>query len=192
LNLPELLEPRRKHLSTMSRAEGVRPAHLVRLGRFGYECGHLLDEAIEVAEVAEAGGDNVVRHLDVFMKQDISKSDGVAQCVRHVGREDIVTPEQPHRVTVVGRRAPTFRAARRDVLPAMNCGDSPCQSAVSIAAYAAIAVGRWVVEVRADRLCRFAGLRALMRATDLRDGGCLRPRRLIDAVRPDLGDPSTS
>jgi hypothetical protein len=31
-------------------------------------------------------------------------------------------------------------------------------------------VGRLVVEVRADRLCRFAAVRALMRATDLRDG----------------------
>ncbi|MDT5348400.1 MAG: hypothetical protein QOH91_1687, partial [Mycobacterium sp.] len=39
------------------------------------------------------------------------------------------------------------------------------------------AVGRLAVEVRADRLCRFAALRALMRATDLRDGGCLRPGR---------------
>jgi hypothetical protein len=49
------------------------------------------------------------------------------------------------------------------------------------------AVGRLVVEVRADRLCRFAALAlrlALMRATDLRVGydGCLRPRRLDDAA----------
>ena len=54
------------------------------------------------------------------------------------------------------------------------------------------AVGRLVVEVRADRLCRFAALRALMRATDLRVGGCLRPRRLSDAVRLGLGNPSMS
>ncbi len=84
---------------------------------------------------------------------------------------------------------------RVDILPAPKVQDSPCQPAVSISVYAAIAVGWLVVEIRAERLCRIAALdlrRALMRATDLRDGGCLRPRRLVDAVRPDLGDPSTS
>jgi hypothetical protein len=40
-----------------------------------------------------------------------------------------------------------------------------------VSAHADIAVGRLVVEVRADRLCRLAALRALMRATDLCDGG---------------------
>jgi hypothetical protein len=50
-----------------------------------------------------------------------------------------------------------------------------------------IAVGRLVVEVRADWLCRFAALalrRALMRATELRvgDDGYLRPRLLGGAA----------
>ena len=84
-----------------------------------------------------------------------------------------------------------------DVLPAMNCGDSSCRPTVSIGVHAAIAVGWSVVEVRAERLCRIAALasrRALMRATDLREGGCLRPRRLCaaTALRLDFGGPSTS
>jgi hypothetical protein len=83
-----------------------------------------------------------------------------------------------------------------DDLPAVNCEDSSCQSAVSIAAHAAIAVGGRVVEVCAEQLCRIMVLAlrlALMRATDLREGGCLRPRRLrANALRPDFGDSSTS
>lgn len=79
-----------------------------------------------------------------------------------------------------------------DVLPAVNCGDSSCRPAVSIGhGYAAIAVGWSVVEVCAERLCRITVLalrRALMRATDLREGGCARPRRLrADALRLDFG-----
>lgn len=63
--------------------------------------------------------------------------------------------------------------------------------------HAAIAVGWSVVEVCAERLCRIIVLAlrlALMRATDLRAGGCLRPRRLrADALRRlDFGDSSTS
>ena len=85
--------------------------------------------------------------------------------------------------------------ASLDVLPAVNCGDSSCRPAVSMAVHAAIAVGWSVVEVRAERLCRIlarALRRALMRATDLREGGCLRPRRLrADAPRLDFGDSST-
>ena len=64
-----------------------------------------------------------------------------------------------------------------------------------LVAHVGSAVGRLVVEVRADRLCRIAPLalrRALMRATDLRVGGCLRPRRLSGAGRLGLGDPSLS
>lgn len=65
-----------------------------------------------------------------------------------------------------------------------------------MAVHAAIAVGWSVVEVRAERLCRVAVLalrRALMRATDLREGGCLRPRRLCaSALRLDFGGSSTS
>ncbi len=61
-----------------------------------------------------------------------------------------------------------------------------------LVAHASTVVGRLVVEIRADRLCRLAALRVLMRATDLRVGGCLRPRRLSDAVRLGLGNPSTS
>ena len=57
-------------------------------------------------------------------------------------------------------------------------------------------VGWSVVEVRAEQLCRIlarAARRALMRATDLRGGGCLRPRRLrAGALRLDFGDSSTS
>ena len=53
-----------------------------------------------------------------------------------------------------------------------------------LAAHVGSAVGRLVVEVRAERLCRFAALRALMRATDLRVGGCLRPRRFDAAAGP--------
>lgn len=85
-----------------------------------------------------------------------------------------------------------------DVLLAVNCGDSSCRPAVSIGqhVHAAIAVGWSVVEVRAERLCRITGLalrRALMRATDLREGGCLRPCRLrADALRLDFGSSSTS
>src|SRR5947199_65879 len=83
-----------------------------------------------------------------------------------------------------------------DVLPAVNCGDSSCRPAVSIGAHAAIAMGWSVAEVCAERLCRIKVLAlrlALMRATDLREGGCLRPRRLrADALRLDFGDSSTS
>jgi hypothetical protein len=64
-----------------------------------------------------------------------------------------------------------------------------------MAVHAAIAVGWSVVEVRAERLCRIAALalrRALMHATDLREGGCLRPRRFDEALRLDFGEPSTS
>lgn len=39
-----------------------------------------------------------------------------------------------------------------DVLPAVNCGESSCRPVVLIAAHAAIAVSRPVVEVRAERL----------------------------------------
>jgi hypothetical protein len=72
----------------------------------------------------------------------------------------------------------------------MNAVDSTCLAGC-LAAHVSTAVGRLVVD-RADRLCRFAALRALMRATDLRVGGCLRPRRLSDAVGLGLGNPSTS
>jgi hypothetical protein len=64
-----------------------------------------------------------------------------------------------------------------------------------MAVHAAIAVGWSVVEVRAEQLCRIAALalrRALMRATDLREGGCLRPRRFNEARRLDFDGSSTS
>lgn len=56
----------------------------------------------------------------------------------------------------------------------------PCRRVVSMAVDAAIAVSWPVAEVLAERLCRIMVwlLRlALMRATDLREGGCLRPYR---------------
>jgi len=64
----------------------------------------------------------------------------------------------------------------------MDCGDSSCRRAVSIGVHAAIAVGWSVVEVGAERLGRSTVLafrRALMRATDLREGGCLRPGEVL-------------
>jgi hypothetical protein len=73
----------------------------------------------------------------------------------------------------------------------MNAVDSTCLAGCLVA-HSGNAVDRLVVQVRADRLCRFAALRALIRATDLRVGGCLRPRRLSDAVRLGLGNASTS
>lgn len=56
----------------------------------------------------------------------------------------------------------------------------PCRRVVSMAVDAAIAVSWPVAEALAERLCRIMVwlLRlALMRATDLREGGCLRPYR---------------
>lgn len=73
----------------------------------------------------------------------------------------------------------------------MNAVDPTCHAGCLDNVHAAIAVGRFEVEVSADRLCRLAALRALMRATDLRVG-CLRPRRLSDEIRLGLGNPSTS
>ena len=78
-----------------------------------------------------------------------------------------------------------------DVLPALKSAGIPRANWLSRSAHVGIAVGRLVWEVRAERLCRLAALRALMRATDLREGGCLRPRRL-QGLRLVLGDPSTS
>jgi PPOX class F420-dependent enzyme/OxyR family protein len=100
------------------------------------------------------------------------------------------------RARVIEIRGAAGPELRFDVLPAMNCGDSSYRPAVSIGVHAAIAVGWSVVEVCAERLCRITVLalrRALMRATDLREGGCLRPRRLCaGALRLDFDDPSTS
>jgi hypothetical protein len=79
-----------------------------------------------------------------------------------------------------------------DVLRGMNAVDSTTCADCLDSSHAAIAVGRLVVEVRADRLCRFAALRALMRATDLRVGGCLRPRRFDNAATAKPRRPSTS
>ena len=89
------------------------------------------------------------------------------------------------------RRRRWLNILRLDVLPALKMRGFPVPASCLVA-HAANAVGWLVVEVRADRLCRFTAWRALMRATDLRDGGCLRPRRLNGTARPDLGNPSTS
>jgi hypothetical protein len=83
-----------------------------------------------------------------------------------------------------------------DVLPAVELRGFLVPTGCLVVHAASNAVGRLVVEVRAERLCRIAILAlrlALMRATDLREGGCLRPRRLrANAQRLDFGDSSTS
>ena len=114
-----------------------------------------------------------------------------SQYYRWVG-DQVRTLPQGHHCVVLERMFPGWRVQELfvDVLRGLKAVDSSCHAGCLVA-HRGNAVGRLVVDVRAERLCRFAALRALMRATDLRVGGCLQPRR-FDTAGAGSRHPSTS
>jgi len=49
------------------------------------ECGHLLDILLEVTQIYQPGRDDVIRHLDVLVHEDIAEADGLPQWRRTLG-----------------------------------------------------------------------------------------------------------
>lgn len=67
---------------------------------------------MQIYEIIEALEHNIVPNLDVVVHQDIAETDRPSHIVRQLRRQNAVTPEQTHGVTIICRRSPALRRTK--------------------------------------------------------------------------------